>query len=277
MTSTLSDKTPTMPEPVAWMHRDNDDEAFVVSINEPEICWQKRPLYSEAQMRAALDRAERADGEIAKIAIHLDAEFDSDSILHTIREIQADLDIFKDRATTAEAALERMRIALHDAIARPMGVVPESAEEFYDQNHPSYERFSPPPGKGVKGMSDRKIEPMPVEEMAKLKAGIEARWDGKPHYDGEGPLGSPGCMMRAREVLGLIAAVEQARAANATAANDALERAAEVADQQENYWNCVAYEKRQNGRDDNFACASASASGHLARAIRDLKETTNAE
>jgi len=40
--------------------------------------------------------------------------------------------------TTAESIkllLEQYRIALHDAIIRPKGVVPESAEELYDQNY----------------------------------------------------------------------------------------------------------------------------------------------
>ena len=31
--------------------------------------------------------------------------------------------------------LKKMRQALHDAINRPMGIVPESAERFYDQSY----------------------------------------------------------------------------------------------------------------------------------------------
>ncbi len=55
----------------------------------------------------------------------------------------------------------------------------------------------------------REIRPMPAEQIAKLKAAIEKRWDEKPHYQGgDDPLGSPGCMMRAQEILALIAAVE---------------------------------------------------------------------
>jgi hypothetical protein len=34
-------------------------------------------------------------------------------------------------AEAAEAEVARLRIALHDAIRRPLGVVPESAVEFY--------------------------------------------------------------------------------------------------------------------------------------------------
>lgn len=54
----------------------------------------------------------------------------------------------------------------------------------------------------------RDIKPMPADEIAKLKAAIERRWDEKPWYGGDGDLGSPGCMMRAHEVLALIAAAE---------------------------------------------------------------------
>ena len=33
------------------------------------------------------------------------------------------------------AGLERVKVALHEAICRPMGVVPDSALEWYDPNH----------------------------------------------------------------------------------------------------------------------------------------------
>jgi hypothetical protein len=54
----------------------------------------------------------------------------------------------------------------------------------------------------------RDIKPMPPEEIAKLKAAVESRWDEKPWYEGGPGLGSPGCMMRAEEFLSLIAATE---------------------------------------------------------------------
>lgn len=41
--------------------------------------------------------------DISEIAIHLDCEHDVDSILHTIREIQADLEIAKEAAAPASA------------------------------------------------------------------------------------------------------------------------------------------------------------------------------
>lgn len=41
--------------------------------------------------------------DISEIAIHLDCEHDVDSILHTIREIQADLEIAKEAAAPSSA------------------------------------------------------------------------------------------------------------------------------------------------------------------------------
>ena len=59
------------------------------------------------------------------------------------------------------------------------------------------------------------IVPMPAEQIAKLKASIEQRWSDKPHYKGgDDPMGSPGCMMRAEEILALIAAAEARQAAS---------------------------------------------------------------
>ena len=46
------------------------------------------------------------------------------------------------------------------------------------------------------------------------------------------------------------------------------EACAMVADEQDVYWNVVAYDRRQCGLDDNFACASAAASSELSAAIR---------
>jgi hypothetical protein len=50
----------------------------------------------------------------------------------------------------------------------------------------------------------------------------------------------------------------------------ALEGAAALADDYEHRWNATAYDRRQAGKDDNFAYASASASMHIAIAIRAL-------
>lgn len=51
---------------------------------------------------------------------------------------------------------------------------------------------------------------------------------------------------------------------------EALEEAETVCVEKENYWNEVAYQKRQNDQSDNFACASASSATHCATAIRAL-------
>lgn len=43
-------------EPVAWLVRDNDDEEFRVAFIEPDICWQKAPLYTTHAGRNALGK-----------------------------------------------------------------------------------------------------------------------------------------------------------------------------------------------------------------------------
>lgn len=53
--------------------------------------------------------------------------------------------------------------------------------------------------------------------------------------------------------------------------NEALEAAIMEADEKENYWSAVAYDKRQAGKDDNFACASASAYAHMGQTLRAMK------
>lgn len=44
--SALVDVPAVESEPVAWLVRDNDDEEFRVAFIEPDICWQKAPLYA---------------------------------------------------------------------------------------------------------------------------------------------------------------------------------------------------------------------------------------
>jgi len=53
--------------------------------------------------------------EISAISGHLDCEADSDSILHTIREIEADKSIYKERAEALEAKLAAAEKALKAA------------------------------------------------------------------------------------------------------------------------------------------------------------------
>lgn len=51
-----------------------------------------------------------------------------------------------------------------------------------------------------------------------------------------------------------------------------LEEAARIADEKESYWNEFAYDTRQAGMDDSFACASASSAWRIAATIRAAKE-----
>ena len=67
-----------------------------------------------------------AEDELRTVAYHLDAEADSDSILHAIREIEADLSIYKDRATTAEAEVKRIREEL-DALKQVRRLAADAA------------------------------------------------------------------------------------------------------------------------------------------------------
>ena len=54
--------------------------------------------------------------------------------------------------------------------------------------------------------------------------------------------------------------------------DEALERAADLLDNSWNYWNSVAYDKRQAGLSDNQACHAANETQRLAAAIRAMKE-----
>ena len=54
--SALVDVPAVESEPVAWLVRDNDDEEFRVAFIDPDICWQKAPLYTTHAGRNALDK-----------------------------------------------------------------------------------------------------------------------------------------------------------------------------------------------------------------------------
>lgn len=60
-------------------------------------------------------------------------------------------------------------------------------------------------------MTEHNIRAMPADEIIKLRESVEARWADKPHYTGEL---SPGCMMRAHEILSLIRAYDDAMEAS---------------------------------------------------------------
>lgn len=73
-------------------------------------------------------------------------------------------------------------------------------------------------------LTEREILPMAEEEIAKLKAAVNRRWDDKPHYVGI----SPGCMMRAEEILALIKAYEDMKADYLRRHTDACDRFLEI-------------------------------------------------
>ena len=68
------------------------------------------------------------------------------------------------------------------------------------------------------------------------------------------------CELLASDIETVIAAIAAARAEGV---REGMLKAAEIADAHEKRWNDTAYDRRQNGRDDNFACACASASTHI--------------
>jgi hypothetical protein len=72
-------------------------------------------VYERNRAEAAEARAEAAERQLSEIAGHMDSECDSDSILHGIREAEADRTIYKDRATSAEAEAARLRALLAEA------------------------------------------------------------------------------------------------------------------------------------------------------------------
>lgn len=98
----------------------------------------------------------------------------------------------------------------------------------------------------------RDIEPMTSERIAELKSAIQRRWDEKPWYQGGEESSSPGCMMRAQEILELIAAVENK---SPVVTDEMVERAAkalEKKDKQDTYgWSDEMFEVWWN-KDPDF-------------------------
>lgn len=84
-----------------------DPFAYERGIVPGGVMWQLtssgRDAIARANNSAAPASAADQDG-VSQIAVYLDCEPDVDSILHTIREIQADLEIAKERAAPASAA-----------------------------------------------------------------------------------------------------------------------------------------------------------------------------
>ncbi|MDX5412874.1 MAG: hypothetical protein LPK02_07485 [Rhodobacterales bacterium] len=66
----------------------------------------------------------------------------------------------------------------------------------------------------------------------------------------------------------LFARLEAAEAMLSEAVKAGMLEGAKAANEKETYWNTVANEKRQSGKDDNFACASANSAWRVADDIR---------
>lgn len=90
----------------------------LVDSQREKLVWQQQAIDLKAD-NAALT------AEISAISGHLDCEADSDSILHTLREIEADKAIYKESAETLEAKLAAAEKAV------------ERAEIGFDQIHQS--------------------------------------------------------------------------------------------------------------------------------------------
>ncbi len=98
-------------------------------------------------------------------------------------------------------------------------------------------------------LTERDIQPMADEDIAKLKAAVTARWDDKPHYVAI----SPGCMMRAAEILSLIKAYEDMKDDYLRRHKDACDRFLEIdrltaklaeAQKDRDYWKVEAEGER---------------------------------
>jgi hypothetical protein len=63
----------------------------------------------DAKIAELTEENERLSGAVSSIAIHLDCEHDDDSILHTIREMQADFDIAKEENERLRAEVDRFK------------------------------------------------------------------------------------------------------------------------------------------------------------------------
>lgn len=110
---------PAQAEPVAWRWRFDDDAPWSYGTAKPGNFrfgdpGDAEPLYTSPPAPQPVD----ADS-IAQIAIHLDCEPDADSILHIIRETQADLEIAKDnlsKTVDVDAIIERCAVLIDDNI-----------------------------------------------------------------------------------------------------------------------------------------------------------------
>ena len=111
-----------------------DEIDLILSMSEDDLRAEMRgegldPDQVIADMRARLEAARAACESFAESEGRLLAEINRlkvDASNHA-----ADAATVRQERDRAEAENARLRIALHDAIRRPMGVTPDSAVEFY--------------------------------------------------------------------------------------------------------------------------------------------------
>ncbi len=99
-----------MSEIAAWAWRNNDDEPLTITLDEPEICWEKKPLVflnSEDQQASFIQGAyDQGRADIgAQIAPHL----------HLIWVFANDLTQrnFMDKSDYIKQQVDRIRSALN--------------------------------------------------------------------------------------------------------------------------------------------------------------------
>lgn len=110
------------PYPTAWddvrkyveeMERERDEATGTLRYCEKQ--WSDERGVMIDKFVYERNRAEAAERQLSEIAGHMDSECDSDSILHVVREAEADRDIYKDRAEAAESRIAELEKRLADA------------------------------------------------------------------------------------------------------------------------------------------------------------------
>ncbi|WP_114214184.1 hypothetical protein [Ochrobactrum sp. 3-3] len=109
--------------------RATNEESLKDTMHRGLLRWKERAEKAEADNAAK-------DAEISAIAGHLDCEPDSGSILHTVREIEADKAIYKERAEALEAKLAAAEKALEPFAKIPVSTVPEGRLGHVPDKHP---------------------------------------------------------------------------------------------------------------------------------------------
>lgn len=107
------------PYPTAWddvrkyveeMERERDEATETLRYCEKQ--WSDERGVMIDKFVYERNRAYAAERQLSEIAGHMDSECDSDSILHVVREAEADRDIYKDRAEAAESRIAELVPAL---------------------------------------------------------------------------------------------------------------------------------------------------------------------